>query len=375
LTIQTETQRDLLPKSFVRSDINLERWSLFSTKRGHGYRVMERTRKNDDGTVVHQKVTVGLQGARYTLTAEEAKIFYLLLERWDKAGREENGIIHGSFREIYLSLHGKNGREGGKSVSLGNYQKQWFIKKLDRLLQTPITYEEAYETPDGEFLSKETFTLLNRIDIFERQKSKKKLYFDLSHFTIHPMIVKSILGQNMKPLRLDVIVKLKKEISVIMYRFLDLVMFDKTQYERHIEQLAKELGFGSTARSDLLKQMRSACTELEGKDLSAGRIESCQIEKTVDGSGWKLVVKKGRQNTAIPHEDLSETPLVDNEEVELLAYNKSLPEHEQAKITILADEIAKTKYKFGGSLTKRCSLLDAIRDYKQTVATPLLNFT
>lgn len=368
-----EHQKDLLPKSFVQSDINLERWCLFSTKKGHGHRVMERKRTNPDGTIVRQKVTIGLPGIKHTLTAEEAKVFYLLLDRWDKAGRDPNGVIHGSFREVYLTLHGRTGREQGKSASLGNYEKQWFIKKLDRLLQTLITYEEAYQTPKGEFLTKETFTLLNRIDLFDRKKNKKKLYYDLSHFTIHPMIVKSILGHKIKPLRLDVIIQLKKEISVILYRFLDLILFDKVQYERNIEQLAEELGFGASLRKNLLKQLRAACLELTGKDLSAGRIESCQIEKTVNGKDWKLIVRKGKQVLSLNSTQSiePETSTIDQEERDLLVYHQSLSQEEQAKLATIAEEIVRSKYRFGGSLSQRFALLDALRDHRQTAATPM----
>ena len=187
------------------------------------------------------------------------------------------------------------------------------------------------------------------------------------------MIVKSILGHKIKPLRLDVIIQLKKEISVILYRFLDLILFDKVQYERNIEQLAEELGFGASLRKNLLKQLRAACLELTGKDLSAGRIESCQIEKTVNGKDWKLIVRKGKQVLSLNSTQSiePETSTIDQEERDLLVYHQSLSQEEQAKLATIAEEIVRSKYRFGGSLSQRFALLDALRDHRQTAATPM----
>jgi hypothetical protein len=77
-------QKDLLPKTIVRSDVNLERWNIFGTQKTKGYRVMKRQWKDQNGALVSQEVTVGVPGSTDTITAQEAKVFYLLLNLWAK---------------------------------------------------------------------------------------------------------------------------------------------------------------------------------------------------------------------------------------------------------------------------------------------------
>ena len=363
---EKKDQGTLFPKTLIRSDINLEKWNLFSTRNNIGFRVIERKRTNLDGTTVIQKVSIGRPGSTETLTAQEAKIFYLLLNQWDKAGRNPDGVIHGSFREVYLALRGRKSWEKGRIVRLGDREKSWFEKKLDKMIGTVITYEEAYQTPQGDFLTKESFTLLNRIDLFDRKTDAQKRYFDFSSFTIHPLIIKSILGRNMKPLRLDVIVTLRKEISIILYRFLDLILFDKTKFERNVDELAEDIGLKSSARKDLLRRFREACRELEGRDLSHGRISYCALEETADKKNWKLVIRKSPQlkDTEAPSLPVS-PPFAAHPGQEIVSSFEKLPPAEQEKIRALADDIFRDRYKMGGDYTKKLALLDAITEYRQ----------
>jgi hypothetical protein len=365
-------QKDLLPKTIVRSDVNLERWNIFGTQRTKGYRVMKRQWKDQNGALVSQEVTVGVPGSTDTLTAQEAKVFYLLLNLWAK-NESPDGVIHGSFREVFMALRGATQKKSARPITYGNWDKKWFEKKLDNLLHTIIEYKSAYETPEGTYLVKETFTLLNRLEMFDRKTNRDHLYYDISHFTIHPVIVKSILGKNIKPLRLDVLVKLRSEISIILYRYLDLMLNDKVQYERNIDSLAKDLNFGSTYIKNLLKQLRVACAELEGKDLSTGRIEFCQVQKTADKKNWKIIARKGKQILVLASAEPAtpENSVIDEDARDLLAYHQSLSPEEQAKVSATAEEIARVKYQYGGNLTKRFSLLDALRDHRQTAATPM----
>jgi hypothetical protein len=369
----------LFPKTIVRSDINLEKWSIFASQKETGYRVMERSFKDADGTEVKQTVRIGLPDSPQTLTAEDAKIFYLLLDRWEKSGRNEDGIIHGSFRDIYMALRGIPRTSQRR---FGNYEKKWFAERLLRMVQTPIVYQNAYKSKEGAYSVDESFTLLQRNELFERKSDQKRRYFAISSFTLHPLIIKSILKQNMRTLRLDVIVGLKKEISVLIYRHLDLILNDKTRYERNVKKLAEDLNFGASRRDNLVQQVRAACAELRGKDISSGRIVSCDVERMADGRDWKLVVVKGARAPAAGEEEraLLAGPAAGGgdawteeaaEAAALLAGWEGLSPEEKEKIQGEAEDIFRTKYRIGGELTRRYALLDALRARRQTEATPV----
>lgn len=364
-----KSQGYLLPKTIVQSDISLEKWNIFSTKKSTGYRELKRTFETKDGSVTEQTVCIGLPDSKETLMTQEAKIFYLFLDLWDKSGRDPNGIVSGSFREIYTTLRAIDQKS---TKRFGNHEKKWFSEKLTRMVRVPIVYKNAYKTKDGNYSVEESFTLLQRNELFERKNDQKKRYFALSSFTLHPLIVKSILGHNIKPLRLDVLVGLKKEISIILYRHLDLVMSDKPKFERRIEILSEELNFGASRKDDLLRQLRQACKELEGKDISTGRIAVCFIVKTKDKKSWKLVALKGPQSSPrLPEnaaEDIStpdSSPLPENTlHPELFLYFEKQPPEEQEKIRNIADDIFRATYKMGGEFIRKLALQDAILAYK-----------
>jgi hypothetical protein len=81
----------------------------------------------------------------------QAKLFYVLLDRWDKTGRNPEGIVTGSFREIFSTLKG----DKSPSVRYGTWQKSWFKKKLDKLRTVPISFENAYhDKTSGEYRDK-----------------------------------------------------------------------------------------------------------------------------------------------------------------------------------------------------------------------------
>ena len=89
-----KSQAYLLPKTIVQSDISLEKWNIFSTKKSTGYRELSRTVTGEDGSVTEQTVCIGLPDSKETLMTQEAKIFYLFLDRWDQSGRDPVSYTH-----------------------------------------------------------------------------------------------------------------------------------------------------------------------------------------------------------------------------------------------------------------------------------------
>lgn len=289
-----ETTKTKLSKQLVRNDLNLEKWNLFSTRVQHNKeRTLSRVYTSEDDISINQKVTIGLFN-KHSLTITEGKIFYLLIDMWAKHGKNPDGVVTTSINKLLNHLHANQVIK----MRYGSTAKKWLDEKLRIMIGVPMVFESAYKNKDGSFRAKESFTLLKKVEMFDRKLSKinkKDEYSGLSQFVIHPVIIESILQKNIKPVRLDVILSFKMEISVILYRWLDLVIADKYEIEHTLKKLKEELDFGPERYDSFIATVRQAAEELEGKDLTTGRINYCRIEKTVSGDDWKIVVRKGKQ--------------------------------------------------------------------------------
>ncbi len=364
--IESTSDKNLKNKELIRSDLNLEKWSLFATRGNRGMRVLRREKLLPGERKIAQQVTIGLKGSKEVLTTEEGKLFYLFVDMWEKRGRNPNGLIYSSINKILNDLISRKEGTKPKNVRRGGWSKKWLMEKIKKMLSVPIVYESAYENKDGTIRSIESFTLLSKADVFDRKISPNQSYFDFSSFVIHPVIVKSILEKHVKPIRLDVIVELKMEISVVLYRFLDLVMADKVQFERDIIKLAESLGFPASRRDNLIRKLRDCCVELEGKDLTTGRIGYCRVEEMANKNGWKLVVKKVRQTAALTKKNdkapaVVGTSEVSDDELWLSLYEK-MSEEKRKAVNADAIKIYELKYAgYGGEFTRHMALLDAIK--------------
>jgi len=321
-------------KQIVRNDLNLEKWAIFTTHHQAGYRVLERNEPQPDGTIEKKRVIIGIKGATETLTTDEGKIFYLFIDLWNKQFRNPEGKVFVSINKIVNSLN-----DYGMNISTraGGWQKKWLMEKFRKLQTIPIYFEESYEDKKAARFKSEAFQLFTKVEMFTRKLGND--YTDKSYFQINPLIIKSIIDKNIKPVRLDVILSLKNPTSIIIYRWLDLVIADKPSIEKDIFDMAAELGFGAERPDHLVDQIREACQEINGKDISTGKITSIEVVKTVSGNSWKIVVVKGKQTMAIPEH--ANEPVNDKSDDELeryMAIFNQLPEEQK---TQLKDEAMK----------------------------------
>ena len=284
-------------KEVIRNDLNLEKWPIYTTSHRKGIRTYTRKYILPDGSEAEQKVIIGLKDSSETLTAEEGKIFYALLDLWKNAGQPEDGKVYTSLRKLLLSITQSRMPEELKKLRYGKSDVKWFKEKIRRMIAVPIVYEQAYKNKDGSTRKYESFTLISQADIFERDKTKlNQPYLDLSWFVIHPTIIRALREYNTKPLRYDVIKRLSSATAFELYRWLDLVMADKYELSQDIdEHLAKDIGLEHVRADHLIMQIRRACEEIEDKDITTGKITYCKVEKPVDSVKWKLVVKKSKQ--------------------------------------------------------------------------------
>jgi len=250
---------------------------------------------------------------------------YVLYKLWRDAGCPLDKLVLFSFRQLTDALGLK---WSGKTLK---FIKRWLLNLRGVMLKL----ENCYRTSkDSEVIKMtEMITILSHLKIFERSKRNTgDPYFSFSEFQFHPYILQSLHNNFVKPVRLDVICKLKSDIAVILYRWLDLMLFKQNVIERKLGNLAKELGLEHIRSNNFLNQVRHAAAELEGKELVTGVIGSCKVERLKDNSGWKLVVKKSAKvvNTVLDEKDYFQQQL--ENEVKCLKYFDSLSPEVQKRI-------------------------------------------
>ncbi len=146
----------------------------------------------------------------------------------------------------------------------------------------------------------ELFTILSELKIYERRRGGR-LEAGYSQFRFNERLLLNLLHNYTKPLYLNVILRLQKEVSVLLYLHLDLVMADKVHYARRTEELIAELGLSGEYRylSYRRRVLEPALKELEGVELSTGKLMYAKLQRIPDGQDWKAVFKK--EPHALPH--------------------------------------------------------------------------
>lgn len=355
--------------SLVRSDLNLEKWCIFTTRMKKGYRVLQRDVTLPDGSVQTQVVRIGLAGATESLTAEHALIFYAVLDLWEVQGRPEDGIVRTTYGHLLNRLIQKGETRRGK------WSKEWLREKLSTMRRVPIEFS-FFSRKDGSPEMNVPLTLFSDCILWDRRGAKERMRSGLSYITIHPKIVRNLLEYHVKPIRFDVLVTLKKDISRILYRYFDLMLFGQTAMEREITGLAAELEIGATRLDNLLTQFRAASSELAGKDVSSGRIEVCRVERTADGAAWKIIVKKGKRTVltapgrpaGAADEGEMELAAAIKRETELMDYYEATSDDDRQAIERRRMEIIKSNY--GGwvsDFSVKMARLDAIEEFKNQI--------
>jgi hypothetical protein len=371
-----EQKKDETAKAeIVRSDVNLERWSLFSVKPYRGVRVLRRG---------PEEVRIGTPGSTACLGAAECRIFVELLSVWEGAvarGADPYASIGESLRSLTDGLYaGRDKAAGGRKHRRGNTWRAWLEKHLDNMLTVPIVWISAYREKNGTRLVKESFTLVDRVELFDRDSplNTENKYYDLSRIRIHKRIVDSLISGNTKPIRKDVIDSLTGRIDPLLYRKMDPILSHHGTFEKAGPDLCHELGISGKRERQVIARVRAACRRLLNKELSAdGRIAYCDVE-TAAGGGWKVVARRGPRlrpakvvKMAIVAARPKALPAVPNNEHEeqcLWRIYRNLGERERGRVAEIQERILAERPYADLPLTREIALLDSIKRYRDDLA-------
>jgi len=278
--------------AIVRSELNLEQNAVFTVSSyRHKSRIVTRTFETAAGTI-ERRVEIGQTSGGIevgVLTTTHFKLYLVLLELWEKAGRPITEPVHFTVLRILKRLKLSN--------SGGNYRT--ILKALAGLRDIPIKFIDSFQSKDGSVTSTGYLSVLSYLHSYERRartKSGEKTY-GYGEFTFDHHILMSLVDGFTHPLRLDVITEFKKhrDVAILLYIYLDRQLAFRRKFEITLGKLFEQLDLSQryvTYPSQRKGQIEPVLEQLEGKSLSTGKLSSCKIEKTADGKDYKLVCRK-----------------------------------------------------------------------------------
>jgi hypothetical protein len=239
-----------------------------------------------DGTRIKSRVEVGYTQLG-TLTTEEQKLLYVLIKLWEDEGKPEAQVFF-STRGLARML---------KKKGWGTNVIHATTKSLRKLRTIPIEWINSYrdQTKSGEVLvDRRPFTILGELRIVERRQDGA-VNSSLGYFKFDDHILSNLQLNYTKPVCIEEFFKLKSEIAQLVYSHVDLMLFDKSRYERRTKELFDDLGLKNAEYTHMYERRRAldkAVKELRGIRLSKGSIKSATVEKTKDGKDYKVVFVK-----------------------------------------------------------------------------------
>jgi hypothetical protein len=291
---KASTERKIEPLT-VGSELNLEQNSIFAVSNYPGKSRETVIRKRlSTGEVIERKIIVGktVDGIETgVLTTNHFKIYLALIKFWEEAGRPIDNPIRLTTLKIL--------KEVGLSDTGPNYET---VKRILRhLVQIPITFENCFFIPgngseQGRYGTLEDFHILSSLYIYERKRVGQKAR-GYGEFQFSNPILRNLINNYSHPLRLDVIREFKKhkDLSILLYTYIDRNIAFKDSYEIGLEKLFEHLDLSQRHvkyPSGRKRVLEPVLEQLIGKKLSTGILSHADIQKTVDGQDYKLVCRK-----------------------------------------------------------------------------------
>ena len=277
----------------IRAELNIEKWPAIwnpthskTRSRQHPQtRTLERESQGPDGTRTISKVTINPIGQLGDLTTDDQRMLYALIKHWEDRGKLARETPF-SVRNLARLLHKKWGTNVIDAVT----------GSLERLRGTMLVWTRSYRSKDQRVEDFETsyVNILSKLKIV-RRKVDGHVTTEAGYFQFDDHILKNLLENYTKPFLFDVFIDIRGEIALKLYSYLDLIMADKTRFERCTRELFEDIGLTgvsyrnpSKRRQNLLK----ALDELSGIMLTTGVLKSATIERTKDGKDYKAVFVK-----------------------------------------------------------------------------------
>lgn len=295
-------------KRLIFSHKNLQRWALFATNPWVGKRVLERY--GPDGTVI-DRCEIGtweINGRHRTLGVEEGSMMNLIEALHDRL-RPPDGVLKVPTSEFYdfvvdiASLRDATRRKKRHSIE----HRDYVYNKLYLLTAVSIMWSD-WKEKDGTG-SAQRFNLLDGFKIYGKTEGAKWGEVEIK---INPIVAAGLRNRHTTPILVEVANSFKAPMAWILYRYIDKVLAKTLDFKLQLEDLAKRLAI-IDRKDELVRKVRAAVKEMQGKDITSGRISKCVLEKK-DRAWWFFVTRDRRTVNRPPKNDNKEK--INNEEIE-----------------------------------------------------------
>lgn len=274
----------------IRPELNLEKWAIWQPAKSKSQPVERKLRREvplANGKRVIAEVEVGYTN-KGVLTTEDQKTYYALVKHWEDSGKLEDRPIFFSLKRLARLLEKKWGTNVIEALT----------QSLTRLRVTPLIWTNSYQDSETKQAVEviEPFNILSDLKIV-RSKTDGHITKQAGYFRFNDYILKNLHANLTKPLLFETVISFRSEIAQILYTYLDLILSDKTLFERRTKELFEEIGLEGKAYrnpSNRKQVLDRALAELNGAPLTTGRIAAITLEDTKDEKDYKLVVRKGK---------------------------------------------------------------------------------
>jgi len=291
-TSEEKEEQPSLP-ILVQSELNLEKNIIFTAAAYKGKsREITHTDTLSDGSLVKRTVVIGKTKSGIetgVLTTYHFKIYLALIELWEKAGSPVQTPTHFTTYKLIKRLELSDDGRTYEKVKTALYD----------LRQIPIEFIHSFYIPQkGSFSSLEPLSILNHLRIYERKKAdKSNKVRGYGEFQFDRYISENILNDYVHPLRLDIIKSFKhhKDLSILLYTYLDRQLAYQNKFEIGLKNLFDNLDLSQNYvryPAERKRVIKPVLAEVRSKALSTGILTRLELQKTKDGSDYKLIARK-----------------------------------------------------------------------------------
>lgn len=272
----------------IRPELNLEKWAIWQpakSKHDPVARILQREITDASGNKVSARVEIGFTN-RGSLTTEDQRTYYALIEHWGEKGRTRDQTFF-SMRYLARRLRKKWGTNVIDSLT----------ESLLRLRTIPFVWSNSYfdAATNETFETLDAFNILSELRIVKR-KTDGVVNKEIGYFKFNDFILNNLFANHTKPVLFETVLTFESEVAQIFYTYLDLIMADKSSYERRTKELFEDLRLEGKAyanRSNRKQVLERALRDLQGASLTTGRIVSADLQLTKDKKDYKVVIRKG----------------------------------------------------------------------------------
>lgn len=292
-SIPVRKHRSSETEEIIRNEINLEKHAEFIFIPSHSPKVKLPRKKmwtmpmdNGDPMAAYLLIESGYKNR--TPSTKTRKILLALAKFWYERA-DADGNVTFSSRELAETIGIK---WAGKRVAKELYEE------LRILRSSMLTWKLSFESRAGVRENMlDHITILDKFTYYSREERIEswEQFQSLNVVKFSEPIQKNLEAKKTKPTNFTTILSIQGEIALVLYARLDIILADKSAYERRSKELFDDMHLGDVREykypSGRKRTLDRAIQELNGKAISTGRLR-LSVQKTVDQKDWKLVARK-----------------------------------------------------------------------------------